>query len=112
RRQFPALAGQWAFFDNAGGSQILGRVVDRIGDFLLTRNVQTGGSYEISVKAREAVEASRRAMVTLVNASRPEEIVMGPSSTVLLQNLSRAMAHQFQPGDEIIVTNSDHESNI
>jgi cysteine desulfurase family protein (TIGR01976 family) len=112
RSQFPALSGEWAFFDNAGGSQILKRSVDRITDFLLTRNVQTGGTYDVSIKAREAVEASRRAVATLVNASRPEEIVMGPSTTALLQNLSRAMASQLQPGDEIIITNSDHESNI
>lgn len=112
RSQFPALSGEWAFFDNAGGSQILKRSVDRISDFLLTRNVQTGGTYDVSVKAREAVEASRRAVATLVNAARPEEIVMGPSTTALLQNLARAMASQLQAGDEIIVTNSDHESNI
>ena len=112
RSQFPALSGEWAFFDNAGGSQILKRSVDRISDFLLTRNVQTGGSYDISMKAREAVEASRRAIATLVNAARPEEIVMGPSTTALLQNLARAMASQFSPGDEIIITNADHESNI
>ena len=35
RAQFPALAGDWVFIDNAGGSQILGRVVDRIADYLL-----------------------------------------------------------------------------
>jgi len=112
RQQFPALGGEWAFFDNAGGSQILKRSVDRISDFLLTRNVQTGGSYDISIKAREAVEASRRAIATLVNAARPEEIVMGPSTTALLQNLARAMASQLSAGDEIIITNADHESNV
>jgi len=112
RSQFPALAGEWTFFDNAGGSQILKRSVDRISDFLLTRNVQTGGSYDVSVKAREAVEDSRRAVATLINASRPEEIVMGPTTTAMLQNLARAMASQLSAGDEIIVTNADHESNI
>jgi cysteine desulfurase family protein (TIGR01976 family) len=112
RRQFPALGGDWTFFDNAGGSQILGRSVDRISEFLLTRNVQTGGSYDVSIKAREAVEDSRRAVATLLNAARPEEIVMGPTTTALLQNLARAMASQLAPGDEIIVTNADHESNI
>lgn len=112
RAQFPALAGQWTFFDNAGGSQILKRSVDRIAEFLLTRNVQTGGTYEISVKARQAVEEARQAMATLVNAARPEEIVMGHSTTVLVQNLTRAMLSQLSPGDEIIVSDADHESNI
>jgi cysteine desulfurase family protein (TIGR01976 family) len=48
----------------------------------------------------------------LVNASRPEEIVFGNSTTALLQNLARAMQSQLSAGDEIIVTVSDHESNI
>ncbi|MGE4249705.1 MAG: cysteine desulfurase-like protein [Parvibaculaceae bacterium] len=112
RRQFPGLAQGWAFFDNAGGSQILKRAVDRIQEFLFTRNVQTGGTYEVSVKAREAVEQSRAALATFVNATRPEEIVMGPSTTVLLQQLARAMRHELAAGDEIIVTDADHESNI
>jgi cysteine desulfurase family protein (TIGR01976 family) len=47
-----------------------------------------------------------------MNAARPDEIVFGPSTTVLLQNLSRAMRSQLSPGDEVIVTLSDHESNI
>jgi cysteine desulfurase family protein (TIGR01976 family) len=112
RGQFPGLAQGWAFFDNAGGSQIVKRAVDRIQEFLFTRNVQTGGTYDVSVKAREAVEQSRRALATLVNAGRPEEIVMGPSTTVLLQHLARAIRREFAPGDEIIVTDADHESNI
>lgn len=112
RQQFPGLGQGWAFFDNAGGSQILKRAVDRIQEFLFTRNVQTGGTYDVSVKAREAVEQSRKALAMLVNAARPEEIVMGPSTTVLLQQLARAMRRQFAMGDEIIVTDADHESNI
>ena len=51
RSQFPALAGEWVFMDNAGGSQILGSVVDRIRDYLLTSNVQLGATYDVSVQA-------------------------------------------------------------
>jgi len=42
----------------------------------------------------------------------PEEIAFAHSTTVALQNLARSLAHQLAPGDEIIVTNADHESNI
>jgi selenocysteine lyase/cysteine desulfurase len=42
RCQFPALDGYWAFFDNAGGSQILQQVLDRINDYWLTTYVQLG----------------------------------------------------------------------
>lgn len=112
RSQFPGLERGWTFFDNAGGSQILSGAVERITRFLLERNVQIGGSYEVSLKAAEALYEARTAAMHLVNASRPEEIVFGPSTTVLLQNLAKAMQSQLKPGDEIIVTVSDHESNI
>ncbi|MEE3043855.1 MAG: cysteine desulfurase-like protein [Pseudomonadota bacterium] len=110
--QFPALSNGWAFFDNAGGSQILTKALDRINSFLLNRNVQIGGSYEVSKLAAEALLDARKSAAQLVNASRPEEIIFGASTTVLLQNLARAMRSQFSAGDEIVVTIGDHESNI
>ena len=112
RSQFPGLSRGWTLFDNAGGSQILRGAVERITEFLYEKNVQIGGSYEVSLAAAEALRAGRQAAATLMNAARPEEIIFGPSTTVLLQNLSRAMRSQLQPGDEVIVSMSDHESNI
>ena len=112
RSQFPSLSGDWVFLDNAGGSQILGRVVDRIVDYLLTTNVQLGASYAVSQRAAERLHDAQVRTAELLNAARPEEIVMGPTSTMLLQLLARAMVGQFRPGDEVIVTRADHESNI
>ena len=112
RDQFPGLSGDWTFFDNAGGTQILSRVVDRLNDFLFNMNVQTGGSYDLSKKAAAALWSGREAMMHLLNANRPEEIAFAASTTVALQNLARGMASQFSSGDEVIVTVSDHESNI
>lgn len=112
RAQFPGLDNGWTLMDNAGGTQVLRRVVDRMTDFLFNTNVQTGGSYELSQKAAAALEAGRIAMMHLVNADRPEEIAFAGSTTVALQNLARSMASQFNAGDEIVVTVSDHESNI
>lgn len=112
RGHFPALAGDWTFFDNAGGSQILRGVVDRITDYLLTTNVQLGASYAVSQHAGERMQEAQRRMAEFVNAQRPEEIVMGPTSTMLVQLLARAMEPQLKPGDEVVVTRADHESNI
>ena len=112
RSNFPGLSRGWTLFDNAGGSQILQGAVDRMTEFLLEKNVQIGGSYDISVAAASALREGREAAATIMNASRPEEIIFGPSTTVLLQNLARAMRSQLQPGDEIIVSQADHESNI
>jgi cysteine desulfurase family protein (TIGR01976 family) len=112
RARFPGLANGWTLFDNAGGTQILESAVERMSDFLFNTNVQTGGSYDLSVKAARALYAGREAMADLVNASRPEEIAFAPCSTVALQNLARSMMSQLSAGDEIVVTVSDHESNI
>jgi len=112
RSHFPALSGDCVFFDNAGGSQVLKGVVDRISDYLLTTNVQQGASYPVAIRSGERLRAAQAEVATLIGASRPEEVVMGPSSTLLLQLLARAMAKQFRPGDEVIVTRFDHESNI
>lgn len=112
RSQFPGLSRGWTFFDNAGGSQILKGAVERINTFLFEKNVQIGGSYEVSQAAAAALYEARTAAMNLVNAQRPEEIVFGNSTTALLQNLARAMQGQLAAGDEIIVTVSDHESNI
>ncbi|AXC50595.1 aminotransferase class V-fold PLP-dependent enzyme [Paracoccus suum] len=112
RAEFPGLSRGWTLMDNAGGSQILRGVVARMTEFLFERNVQIGGTYAVSQAAADALAQGRYALAEIMNAARPEEIVFGPSTTVLLQNLARAMRHTFAPGDEIIVHMGDHESNI
>ncbi|MDG1859490.1 MAG: cysteine desulfurase-like protein [Emcibacteraceae bacterium] len=112
RDQFPGLKNEWTFMDNAGGSQILKSCVDNITEYYYSNNVQLGGSYDVSQNALKAFGQGREKIATLFNASRPEEIVFGPSSTVLLQFLSKSLAKQLKAGDEVIVTITDHESNI
>ncbi len=112
RSEFPALASGIAYFDNAGGAQVLKRVADRIYDYLLSTSVQIGASYSSSRQASEKVLAARRSMAELVNAQHDEEIVMGGSTTGLMYLLTQAILPGICEGDEIIVTNSDHESNI
>jgi cysteine desulfurase family protein (TIGR01976 family) len=112
RRQFPMLADGHAYLDNAGGSAVLGRVADRVRDYLLYNSVQLGASYSGSASAGAKVLEAREAVAQLINAVHPEECVMGGSTTLLLQLLCRAIAPSIHPGDEIIVTHSDHESNI
>jgi selenocysteine lyase/cysteine desulfurase len=111
RSQFPALQGEWVFMDNAGGSQVLRTVAERVLDYLLTSNVQTGASYGPSVESTRRVAASREAFARFMNCDA-DEIVEGPSTTVLIRFLSEAMTGRLQPGDEIVLTNVDHEANI
>lgn len=112
RSQFPALEGEWIFFDNAGGSQILEPVAARIHNYLLNTNVQLGASYDVSQQAGQRVDEAARNMATLINAADPGEVVMGPSTSMLMKILSLCLSETFSPGDEIIVTNCDHEANI
>lgn len=114
RAEFPALQipDQCLFFDNAGGSQTLKRVADRIHEYLLNTSVQLGASYATSVSASERVVAARRSIAELINARRDEEVVMGGSTTGLMFLLIQALFSSIQAGDEIILTNTDHEANI
>jgi cysteine desulfurase family protein (TIGR01976 family) len=112
RGSFPALADGFAYFDNAGGSLVLGQVAARVAEYLTTTSVQTGASYEHSRRASLRMDQARASLARLVNAARPEEIVLGPSTTANMRTLATAMASQFQPGDEVVLTLFDHESNI
>ena len=112
RARFPALDDGFAYFDNAGGSLVLRDVAERISEYLLTTSVQTGASYVHSVRASERLARSRASLARFLNAARPEEIVLGPTTSALMRLLATAMSTQFNPGDEVIVTVFDHESNI
>lgn len=112
REQFPSLKNDWIFFDNAGGSQIVKHSVDRINEYLLNTNVQLGASYEISAEATERVQIANKKMAEFINAQDESEIIMGGSSTMLLRQLAESLRRTLSPGDEIIVTDCDHEANI
>ena len=112
RARFPALRDGFAYFDNAGGSLVLDTVAQRIAEYLTTTSVQTGASYVHSRRATERLREARARIALMMNARRPEEIALGPSTTQMMRNLAGAMAHRFSPGDEVILTLFDHESNI
>ena len=110
--QFPALRDrEFAYLDNAGGSLVLQGVADRVREYLLTTSVQHGATYAKSQQAMERVSAATLSVMRLINAARPEEVVMGPSTTALLKILGTAIGETLSPGDEIIVSVSEHEAN-
>jgi len=112
RNQFPALSSGYTYLDNAGGSQTLKGVSQKISEYLTTSNVQFGGTYSVSKLAEKKVREAIRAMAVFVNAEHPSEIIAGPSTSMLIRILSLSLSENFQPGDEIIITNSDHEANV
>lgn len=111
RGRFPGLRSDWAFFDHAGGSPPLGAVIEAAGAHQAAGSVQLGASYGPSVEAQARVDAGRSAAARLV-AGRPEDVALGPSTTANVLRLTRALAPGLEEGDEIIVTNLDHEANL
>ncbi len=109
RSQFPGL-NEWALFENAGGTLVPQSVIERIGAYMTDTQVQPGAEYEASSLATKRLETSQQLMAEMINAS-PEEIVIGPSTTMNIYVLAHALWPWFRPGDEIIVTNLDHEAN-
>ena len=118
RAEFPALSAEsgkappWVLFDNAGGSQTLARVADRLRAYLVSPQVQVGASYEASQASTARLAAASVETARFIGARDAGEVVLGPSTTQLVHNLARAIAETLAPGDEIIVTDVDHEANI
>lgn len=112
RKQFPALSDDVVLLDNAGGSQLAQPVFERMREFMFSSNVQLGATYGTSVAASHKVAEGRMALATLLNADRPEEVVMGATATQLFDQLARSLSQHWEAGDEVIVSNFDHEANI
>ncbi len=110
RRHFPALASGWVFMENAGGTLVPQPVIDRAVHFMTHCQVQPGEGYPPSTEGAERIAEGRRVLAALINAD-PDEIVVGPSTTSNVYVLSHALRPLLAEGDEIIVTNQDHEAN-
>jgi selenocysteine lyase/cysteine desulfurase len=114
RRQFPAftertLAGQ-AFFENAGGSYPCGAVVSRLAEYYRRLKVQPYYDFPASSEAGEWMDASRARLAEYLGVT-PPEVHFGPSTSQNTYVLAQAFRALLKPGDEIIVTNQDHEAN-
>lgn len=109
RDQFPGLD-EWAFFENAGGTLVPRAVIDRVTQYMTKTQVQPGAAFASSALAAERIAQSQRRMAELINAS-PEEVIIGPSTTMNIYVLCHALRPWFKAGDEVIVTDLDHEAN-
>jgi cysteine desulfurase family protein (TIGR01976 family) len=111
RAHFPALAEGAAHFDGPGGSQTPDVVADAVASTLRAAVANRGMMTVAERRAEGIVDAAREAMADLLGAV-PGGIVFGRSMTVLTYDVSRALAKQWQPGDEIVVSALDHDANI
>ncbi len=111
RAHFPALQSGTAFFDGPGGTQTPDVVAQAMYD-LMTRPLSNRWSVtEAERNAEEAVQGARSALADLLGAD-PAGIIFGRSMSQLTFDLARTMAKRWGPGDEVIVSRLDHDSNI
>lgn len=118
RSQFPSLQvlredGQPAvFFDNPAGTQVPRHVIKAYTRYFTEFNANMGGEFSTSKATVSIVAKARERLAAFLNARSPAEIVFGPNTTTLIMRLSRSLAKQFSPGDEILLTRLDHDANV
>jgi len=116
RAQFPSLSqtvnGQPAtFLDGPGGTQVPQRVIDAISDYLTHNNANTCGAYATSRHTDTMIAGARSAMADFMGCDA-DEIVFGPNMTSLTFAISRSIGRELGAGDEIVLTQLDHDANV
>jgi len=116
RQQFPSLNLQVnghpaAFLDGPAGTQVPKQVMDAVQNYFLNANANTCGAFETSRRNDAMISATRAAMADFFNCDK-DEVVFGQNMTTITFALSRAIARDLKPGDEIVVTTLDHDANV
>lgn len=117
RLQFPALArrvnGSPAIFlDGPAGTQVPHRVIDAVGRALGWTNANHGGLFATSEESDAMLDEAHRAVADFLGAPDPECVAFGANMTSLTFAFSRALSRTWQEGDEVIVTQLDHDANV
>jgi cysteine desulfurase family protein (TIGR01976 family) len=111
RARFSALSRNLVFFDGPGGSQVPDEVIDAIANYLRESNANVSGPYETSRRTEALVDEARATGGTFLGCA-PEEVVFGANMTTLNFALTRTVGRTLQAGDEIVVTQLDHDGNV
>jgi cysteine desulfurase family protein (TIGR01976 family) len=111
RARFSALSRDLVFFDGPGGSQVPDEVIDAIAGYLRESNANVSGPYETSRRTEALVNEARASGGTFLGCA-PEEVVFGANMTTLNFALTRTVGRTLQAGDEIVVTQLDHDGNV
>ena len=119
RKDFPILdetvnGKPLIYMDNAATSQKPLRVINAINDYYehTNSNIHRGAHY-LANKATEAYENSRKTIATHLNASSEREINFVRGTTEAINLVAKTYGRRcIKQGDEIIVTELEHHSNI
>jgi selenocysteine lyase/cysteine desulfurase len=114
RSRFPAFTtptlAEWSFFENAGGSYACGHTIDALTRYYTEMKVQPYGVYPASATAGAQMDRSHHRWAEALGVDSAE-VHFGPSTSMNTYVLARAIGDMLGPGDEVLVTNQDHEAN-
>ncbi len=115
RSQFPALRKMVngfpaVYFDGPGGTQVPQRVIDKMVEYLITCNANIHGEFVTSVQTDEVIVNARKTFADYFGCSW-DEVMFCHNSTTINFKLAQGIARDLRPGDEIIITDIDHEAN-
>jgi cysteine desulfurase family protein (TIGR01976 family) len=111
RADFPALGQGVAYFDGPGGTQVPHQVAEAMARTMMSGVSNRGTVTASERRAEEVVVSARRAVADLLGCDA-EGVVFARSMTQATYDLSRALAKQWGPGDQVVVTRLDHDANI
>lgn len=112
RSRFPSISDDWARFDGPAGTQVVDASIAAMAEWLRSgSNACGGGTFAASVETDALVDRARAAVGELLHAD-PAGVAFGANSTTNVFALSRAVGRTLRPGDRIVGTTLDHDSNI
>ena len=112
RSQFDQLNDdpEFVFASNAGGSYVSNQVNRVFEHYNHHTRVQPYSRFASSALAGEAMDRALQGWAQALNID-PSELTIGPSTSMNTYVMAQAIGELWKPGDEIIVTNQDHEAN-
>ena len=111
RKDFPALEQGVAYFDGPGGTQVPRQVGEAIAATITAGISNRGTVTAAEQRAEDVVVGARQAVADLLGCEAGG-VVFGRSMTQATYDVSRALAKQWGPGDEVVVTRLDHDGNV
>lgn len=114
REDFPMLNTNYIYLDNGATTWKPKCVVDKINEYYTkyTANAHRG-DYDISLKVDNEYENARDLVKELINAKTRQEIIFTSGTTNSLNMIVDGFfRNHLEPGDEVIISESEHASNI
>jgi cysteine desulfurase family protein (TIGR01976 family) len=111
-RRGPGAGPPIAHLDGPGGSQVPHVVLDAMLRYLVEENANTGGAFAKSQATDRMLRQSRAALADLFGAPSGASVAFGANMTSLAFALARAVGRDLHDGDEVVVTELDHDANV